>query len=157
MSTITTRTGLHRIVYASRFGPSFPVSITDQDREIDAIVGSAVRHNKPAQVTGLLLIHQGQFLQALEGPAEAVMTIYGRILNDPRHERATVISAGPAPERRFGDWTMCARRASRADEAIMNTLDLKGALALDKLSPGQALTLLAAIGDVQRRVAKTGA
>jgi hypothetical protein len=153
MNEITSRKGLHRLLYFSRFGPTFPLDLPGQDYEVGRIIATAIRHNRAAGVTGLLLAHQRQFLQVLEGPAEAVMTTYGRILRDPRHDSAKLITAGPAAERLFAEWNMCARRISSADNVILHTLDIKGALAMDALTPAKALALLTAVRGIQQRTA----
>jgi hypothetical protein len=91
----------------------------EQDVEIDKIIRTAVRHNREVGLTGLLLVYRQWFIQALEGPSEAVMTTYNKILLDPRHEDAMVLEAGPVPARKFSKWAMCARRLSEADNDIL--------------------------------------
>jgi len=117
---ISSSRSLHRLIYASRqaFGPG-----QVPDEEIDAIIRASIRNNRADAITGLLLIHSGWFVQALEGPAQAVMTTYRRIVEDKRHDSAKLIHAGPASAREFGDWNMCARRFSAADDAILDTLE----------------------------------
>ena len=157
MVQFSTRKGLHRIVYFSRFSGLFPTSPADQDEEVGAIVRASIRNNRECAITGLLLSHQQWFLQALEGPAEAVMTTYNRILSDPRHIDATVIGAGPAEARAFANWNMCARRLSAADDAILATLDIKGALDPAALSLEKATKLLMAVKNIQSRSLATAA
>ena len=106
----------------------------------------------PPRLRGLLLAHQGWFTQALEGPAEAVMTTYSRILKDPRHTDVTMFGAGPAERREFSDWNMCARRLSPTDDAILATLDLKGAFDPRGLGLGAAMRPLIAVKGIQSRV-----
>ena len=152
MTQISTRKGLHRIVYCSAFSRSFPTDRADQDEAIGLIVRSSIRNNRADAITGLLLAHQGWFTQALEGPAEAVMTTYSRILKDPRHTDVTMFGAGPAERREFSDWNMCARRLSPTDDAILATLDLKGAFDPRGLGLGAAMRLLIAVKGIQSRV-----
>lgn len=140
---------LHRLIYASRqaFGPE-----QDADDEIDALIRASIRNNRSASITGLLLVHAGWFVQALEGPAEAVMTTYRRIVDDPRHAEAKIIFAGPAQDgRAFGDWNMCARRFSAADDAILDTLGQRIAFDPAGLSERSALRLLKAVRGIQER------
>ena len=151
MTEVSTRTGLHRLLYYSAFSPRFPRAVDDQDVEVGDIIRASIRNNRQVAITGLLLVHQKWFVQALEGPAEAVMTTYNRILSDPRHQDAAVIVAGPAPGRQFSNWNMCARRLSTADDAIVQTLELKGAFDPRKLTPVKALTLLVAVKNIQHR------
>jgi hypothetical protein len=121
------------------------------DEEIDNLIRASIRNNRQVAITGLLLVHAGWFVQALEGPAEAVMTTYSRIVADPRHEDAKIISAGPAEARAFGDWNMCARRFSKADEAILDTLDQRAVFDPTALTAASTLRLLKAVRGIQAR------
>ncbi|WP_340645982.1 BLUF domain-containing protein [Phenylobacterium sp.] len=141
---------LHRLIYASR--QAFAADMNPDD-EIDALIRASIRNNRAASITGLLLVHDGWFVQTLEGPAEAVMTTYQRILNDPRHRESRVVSAGPASGREFGDWNMCARRFSAADDAILDTLAQRQAFDPAKLTDRSALRLLKAVRGIQDRTA----
>jgi hypothetical protein len=121
------------------------------DDELGGIIRSSIRNKRAVSLTGLLLMHDGWFLQALEGPAEAVMTTYGRIARDKRHFDCTILSAGPAQAREFGDWNMCARRLSQADDAILDALHQHEICAPAKLSGRAALRLLKAVRGIQDR------
>jgi hypothetical protein len=57
-------------------------------------------------VTGLLIVGGRRFLQALEGPAEAVKKTYDRIKADRRHFAAVVLSDREIAERSFFEWAM---------------------------------------------------
>jgi len=143
---------LHRLIYASRqaFTPGMV-----PEREIDALIRASIRNNRQVALTGLLLAHDGWFLQALEGPAAAVMSTYQRILNDRRHTDSQVVSAGPTQAREFGDWNMCARLNSPADDAILDTLAQKQAFDPSILTDRAALRLLKAVRGIQDRTALT--
>jgi hypothetical protein len=133
-----------RLIYSSQFGAEFPVLPEDQEDEIGKIVRASIRNNREAAITGLLLAHQGWFVQALEGPAKAIDDTYGRILKDSRHSHATVLAHGPG-KRAFPNWNMCARRLSRADDAIIASL---GGAAFDP-STWTAPKALSALLDVR--------
>jgi hypothetical protein len=138
---------LHRLVYASRV----TIPPIDLNEEIGLIIQASIRRNREVAITGLLLVHDGWFLQALEGPAEAVLTTYGRICDDPRHAEAKVLGAGPAQSRVFADWNMCARRITPADDAILDTLEMRAAFDPLTLSAGSAMRLLQAVRGIQDR------
>jgi hypothetical protein len=121
------------------------------DRDIEAIIDVSVERNRTVDVTGLLLAHQGWFLQVLEGPATIVQTTYGRIINDHRHTGGQVIAAAPISERVFGEWNMCARRLSPKDDAILNVLDGRGSFEPTKLNAVNALRLLTAVREIRNR------
>jgi len=147
MSAISSSRTLHRLIYASRVSIPAP----DLDHEVAGIIRASIRNNRECAVTGLLLVHQGWFVQALEGPAKAVMERYGRIVEDKRHTEAKVLSAGPAEDREFADWNMCARTMSPADDAILDALALRAAFEPASLSGVTALRLLKAVRNIQDR------
>lgn len=138
---------LHRLIYASRQNQP-PERL---DEEVAAIIATSIRNNRSVSVTGLLLVHDGWFLQALEGPYKAVMTTYGRIVGDARHLDPQVIAAGPAEDREFGDWNMCARHVGVADDAILETLGQRGDFRPLEFTPSSALRLLKAVRGIQNR------
>ena len=62
--------------------------------------------NARLQITGMLLYHDGHFLQLLEGNEQAVRELYGVIVEDERHKWVSLVMTGPTAERDFADWTM---------------------------------------------------
>lgn len=152
MSEISSSRTLHRLVYCSRQR----VAPEALDHEVSAIIQASIRNNRQVGVTGLLLVHQGWFVQALEGAAAAVMTTYGRITQDTRHAEPRVLDAGPVEARSFGDWNMCARGLSAADDAILATLEARDAFAPDAITGRAALRLLQAVRGIQDRTQLDG-
>jgi hypothetical protein len=147
MSTISGRRTLHRLIYSSRI----TIPAIDRNEEISQIIRASIRRNREVAITGLLLVHEGCFLQVLEGPAEAVMTTYGRICEDPRHGDVRVVGSGPAAGRSFADWNMCARRITAADDAILDALSMRTSFDPHKLTPISAMHLLLAVRGIQKR------
>lgn len=147
MSTISGSRTLHRLLYASRI----TIPPIDLNEEVGQIIRTSIKNNREVAISGLLLVHEGWFLQALEGPAAAVLTTYGRICNDPRHTDSKVLGAGPAQTRAFADWNMCARRVTPADDAILDTLSLRGPFEPHGLGAGPAFRLLQAVRGIQAR------
>lgn len=150
LNEISSSRTLHRLIYTSR--QAFAAGMVP-DEEIDALIHASIRNNRASAITGLLLVHDGWFVQALEGPAAAVMTTYQRILNDPRHTDSRVVSAGPGGTREFGDWNMCVRRFSPADDAILDALAQRSAFDPSALTDRSALRLLKAVRGIQDRAA----
>jgi hypothetical protein len=62
--------------------------------------------NARDEITGLLLYHRANFVQALEGPRDRVTPLFDRIRNDPRHMDIIPTSAQPIAERQFPNWHM---------------------------------------------------
>ncbi len=74
--------------------------------EIEEILAVSRRRNQEDQVTGLLVYHEGCFFQALEGTAQAVQTVFGRIKKDPRHASILMLLDAEVEARAFPDWSM---------------------------------------------------
>ena len=70
------------------------------------LLQKARSHNQEQHITGLLLFHNGQFLQVLEGDAERIEALLAVIAADPRHGDIAVVGQGQVPSRQFPDWSM---------------------------------------------------
>jgi hypothetical protein len=96
---------MYRIVYISR------ARLDWSDRALDALGATSSTLNGAHGVTGLLLYDGSRFIQALEGPEDAVRETMRRIAADERHDTIQYLGQGPAAERQFGDWAMQVKRA----------------------------------------------
>lgn len=76
------------------------------DEELVALLEKSRRNNTRLELTGLLLFKDGQFMQALEGPDEAVQALYAIIERDPRHRGIRALMREQVTERQFPDWSM---------------------------------------------------
>lgn len=144
----TSAAGLHRLIYASR--QALPPG-SDLGEAVGEIIRASIRNNREAAVTGLLLVHDGWFVQALEGSPAAVAQTYGRIEDDPRHAETRVLIQGEAEGREFSDWNMCARSLSDADDVLLDELEQRRTFAPSRLDGRGALRLLKAVRDIQGR------
>ena len=63
-------------------------------------------NNERADISGLLVAGQRRFLQALEGPTDAVRATYARILADPRHYACVLLGERYSDVRQFGAWAL---------------------------------------------------
>ena len=100
------------------------------------------RNNAAVSVTGALLYADGNVMQVLEGPEDAVDATYARIERDPRHRRVIQLVRGPVAERSFPDWSMGGFR----DVGGMTDEDREGTRSLFDLTtpgPDRARQLLA--------------
>lgn len=76
------------------------------EEQLKDILKSAHRNNSAAGLTGSL-VHGGRlFMQVLEGPEQAVLRRYVKILDDPRHSDCTILHISPANDRIFENWSM---------------------------------------------------
>jgi len=74
--------------------------------QLDALLHQAQAANHRVGITGALLYHDGNFIQAMEGSRPAVDTLMSRIRKDPRHHGIMVLLDEAAPSRRFAGWSM---------------------------------------------------
>jgi len=54
----------------------------------------------------MLLYVEGDFIQTIEGPENAVKSLYTKILVDKRHTRIMKVSEGFTENRQFEEWVM---------------------------------------------------
>jgi hypothetical protein len=74
--------------------------------ELSALLERSRANNESAQITGILLYKDGNFMQVLEGDEPAVTALYHRIGRDPRHFGAKILLREQVTERLFPDWSM---------------------------------------------------
>ena len=92
---------LKRVSYISKF--SLPLT---RD-EIEQLAADAADRNRELGVTGMLMSTGGIFYQVLEGPREAVNTLFQKIAADTRHKDVLVLNAQEDIEdRQFPAWAM---------------------------------------------------
>lgn len=133
---------LFRLVYASR--AVLPV-LAKFDATVQDILKTSERNNPRMDVTGVLLAHRGWFIQALEGPRRNVSMVFATIGRDLRHAQLELLDAGPATERRFGQWSMCAHAVTSAATPILKTLELSPDFDPFQMDGRKALELMIAI------------
>ncbi|WP_260235821.1 BLUF domain-containing protein [Curtobacterium sp. ZW137] len=84
--------------------------------DLDEVLRTARHRNAEAGLSGLLIFKDGRFMQLLEGPREAVLERYARIVDDPRHTDVGLLVEENIHTRRFADWSMAFHR--EADGAL---------------------------------------
>lgn len=70
------------------------------------IASKSSQINKIAKVTGVLLISNSTVLQVLEGPEDAVRSIYRRIVQNELHTGCDVLLTHRCQTRSFPSWSM---------------------------------------------------
>ncbi len=106
---------METLVYASAATTTAP--------RLDDILAASRRNNAQNGLTGLLLFAEGNFIQALEGPKEALDATFARISNDRRHKLIMELYRAPIDRRNFPNWSMGARTIEHA-EAPAGAFDL---------------------------------
>ncbi|HTU13043.1 MAG TPA: BLUF domain-containing protein [Allosphingosinicella sp.] len=89
---------------------------------LDDILDSARRNNDRDGITGLLVAGARRFLQALEGPEQAVLDTYARIKKDPRHHALVLLTGRGVEGRAFGDWAMACERGTDTESPDLRAL-----------------------------------
>ena len=101
--------------------------------------------NQAAQVTGMLLYKDGNFMQVLEGPEARVRSAYAKIGRDGRHHGLITLLQGPIEERAFPTWSMGFRDLTLAPGSVQDgynefmNLSFTGAEFSDNPTQAQAL------------------
>lgn len=70
---------IFQLVYISAANKELP------EEELQEILVKARINNESLDISGMLLFHQGSFIQALEGPQSAVESLYNKISEDTTH------------------------------------------------------------------------
>ena len=91
---------MYQLVYVSSAAVPF------DSQSLAELLQEARENNHKDDVTGMLLYHDGNFFQVLEGPEDNVRRVYDRVAKDDRHQGVTTIYEEEADERAFSDWSM---------------------------------------------------
>lgn len=91
---------LTQLVYVSNETVNY-----DQQKLIE-LQELARRENLAHQVTGLLLYHDGCFMQVIEGAKPDIDQIYSNICRDKTHKNVLCLYNMPVYQRDFADWSM---------------------------------------------------
>ena len=89
-----------QVIYASAATEAFT---TDA---LKHLLAKARARNTLHGITGMLVHHEGSFLQILEGPEAAVDQVMQSICRDSRHQRTRVLHRGVIQTREFDTWSM---------------------------------------------------
>ncbi|MES2695256.1 MAG: BLUF domain-containing protein [Verrucomicrobiota bacterium] len=114
--------------------------------QLSALLEHSRKKNALAGLSGILLSHDGDFMQLLEGEESTVRSTYARIAEDPRHHRCQILISGSVPERTFPDWTMGFRDLASEEVKAMpgysGFLSREAAQVSFPTAPGRAMKLL---------------
>lgn len=76
------------------------------DDELAACLAQYREKNDRLEITGILLYKDGDFMQLIEGPEEAVRSLAKTIYGDPRHHGIIQLIERKTAAREFEDWSM---------------------------------------------------
>lgn len=74
--------------------------------ELATIIDQSARNNLHDGITGMLILHDHQFMQVLEGPEDKVKALMVKLRRDTRHDSLYELFRRPIAEREFPDWSM---------------------------------------------------
>lgn len=107
------------------------------DRTIKDIVTTSQQRNLALSVTGVLLYAFGYFSQLIEGREPGMTQLRASIVKDSRHHDIVTLSEGPAPARRFSNWSLAYAGGSQyfgCDlERLIEQPEHKGDEAIEKI------------------------
>ncbi len=89
-----------QIIYKSK------ASVPFAQPELHALLRIAQTHNRSKGITGMLVYHNGCFLQLLEGEEQVVLGLMTHIAADKRHHQLKIISQDMVTAREYDGWTM---------------------------------------------------
>ena len=96
--------------------------------QLSTLLDRARKRNDLFNVSGMLLYHDGSFLQVLEGPNDGVDTIYRSITNDKRHTSHKMLGRQVVLRREFEGWSMGFADTSSAVQRPQGFVDYHRAL-----------------------------
>jgi len=76
------------------------------ENDLVALLKKSREYNAARGITGLLLYNESNWLQLLEGPKEAVLSLLDKIRSDSRHHGLIVVLQEEHDGREFADWAM---------------------------------------------------
>lgn len=123
---------LFRLIYASVASPD----MTEADFRTIAMFSSI--YNQAHNITGLLLTHNDQIMQVLEGPEDIVRGLFKKIKQDKRHTGVKLLSEGSCEISEFKSWSMGYRPLDEPVE--MDMFFSLSAAALSNIMPDNAPT-----------------
>lgn len=91
---------LHEIVYMSLACESMTPA------QLATLMDGSRARNQATGVTGMLVYHEREFMQLLEGERSVIEALYDKIAIDPRHQHVYPLWSAPITNRSFDDWTM---------------------------------------------------
>jgi len=83
-------------------------------------------NNAKYGITGVLCYDLTYFLQALEGPRNAVNELYTNISRDRRHQYLTLLEYADIDSRLFGEWSMGFTYGSSVDKELLDKYTFGG-------------------------------
>jgi hypothetical protein len=91
-----------------------PHTGSDLTVDLTGILAQSSRNNVRDHITGALVYDRGRFVQAFEGPPDAVGRLLGRVDADPRCGALEILVDEQVSERSLEAWSLCVLRTDAA-------------------------------------------
>jgi len=91
---------LYELVYVSAARREMSLS------DLTALLEQSRKKNARLHITGLLVYHQREFMQLLEGSKSDIFSVYETICKDERNQQNRLLWDGPIAQRSFANWSM---------------------------------------------------
>ena len=121
-----------------------PTGLTNDD--LIELLESARLKNEGLGITGMMIYHDREIMQILEGEKEDVKALFQTILEDNRHTSVNVFYQGDIGERAFSGWSMALK--------VLDEKTIK-MVAVDYEGSGQKVSAISMLVDNQNRGKKT--
>lgn len=105
------------------------VSVMTEDCDTEALEGIlrvSRTNNERNGITGMLCYDPTYFLQAIEGPREAINQLYTNISRDKRHQYLTLLEYADIKDRIFGEWAMGFMSGNAVDRELLDKYTFGG-------------------------------
>ena len=129
---------MFQIIYRSKDNISF------SEKELKRLLIRSRFRNGADGITGVLLLHEGMFFQALEGDEAAVKATFARIGLDSRHSEVCILGSGArsGEHRNFGKWAMGFVNAGDRTQLLSGFVEIPDVPDFSKLNVLAAMELL---------------
>ena len=121
---------MHQLLYVSQATRNIPAS------DLDDILAVGRANNLARDLSGILVHVDSGFLQILEGQRDAVMQMYGRIAEDPRHSHPRVLVDRTVAARSFSGWSLGYEHLKGAKDEMAGMFGIVREAIAGHLSPG---------------------
>ena len=116
--------------------------------ELARIMESSKRNNRPAGLTGALVVDPLWFVQMLEGERKAVWSTFRRLEDDDRHANVVLVEMREAEERLFANWWMGLVRVSDDNRDVLGKHLVDGHLRPHRMSAAQMSGLMSDVASL---------
>ena len=139
---------MYRLIYVSSAVEHF------SGQELEDLLKKCRENNSAAGLTGMLLYRDGNFMQCLEGPKDAVCRLELKIKADPRHRGMLTLLQEENAQPEFSGWAMGFKKLDSPTAlevpGYSNFLDLSLTNEQFQVHPSKSLRLLLTFRNAMR-------